>query len=95
MRFGIVIVGWVVGFALLGAAQAEESHLCIRGKSFEPGREFLQTRQPCSASVRYASPAKPDVKGVAGCLPRHGQAVATFALGHVQGVVGPAQEAFG
>jgi len=45
MRFGIAIVGCITSFALLAAAHAEEAHLCIRGKSFEPGREFLQTRQ--------------------------------------------------
>ena len=41
------LAGWIASLALLGPGQAiaSESLLCIRGKSFEPGREFLQTRQ--------------------------------------------------
>lgn len=35
----------LAGWALVGMAQAQDVLLCFRGKSFEPGREFLQTRQ--------------------------------------------------
>lgn len=45
MRFKSLVIAWLVLAALAGGAQAEDQRLCIRGKSFEPGREFLQTRQ--------------------------------------------------
>lgn len=58
MRFGVVIVGCISSVALVASAQAEEVHLCIRGKSFEPGREFLQTRQ---LNLKLAGPAAGDL----------------------------------
>lgn len=47
MRSRRVLAGWITSLSLLGpaAAVADEALLCIRGKSFEPSREFLQTRQ--------------------------------------------------
>jgi esterase/lipase superfamily enzyme len=47
MRSRIGLAGWLACVALLApaAALADETLLCVRGKSFEPGREFLQTRQ--------------------------------------------------
>ena len=46
MRFGHFLIG-CASFITLAAsgALADERQLCIRGKSFEQGREFLQTRQ--------------------------------------------------
>ena len=47
MRFQSLFAAWMASLTLVGsaAAAADNILLCIRGKSFEPGREFLQTRQ--------------------------------------------------
>lgn len=47
MRFQCVLAACTIGAGLLGSAPAaaEQIMLCIRGQSFQPGREFLQTRQ--------------------------------------------------
>ena len=47
MRFQSLFAAWTASLALVGPAAAAVDNilLCIRGKSFEPGREFLQTRQ--------------------------------------------------
>lgn len=58
MRLNRVMAGMVASFALVGAAHADELRLCIRGKSFEPGREFLQTRQ---LKLQTVGPAADDV----------------------------------
>lgn len=47
MRSRFALVAGSAVLCIMGSAPAvaEEELLCIRGKSFEPGREFLQTRQ--------------------------------------------------
>lgn len=47
LRFLLFAMRYLVALALLlpAASFADDVLLCIQGKSFEPGREFLQTRQ--------------------------------------------------
>ncbi|MEO4016739.1 alpha/beta hydrolase [Pseudomonas rossensis] len=47
MRFQSLFAAWMASLTFVGTAAAATDNilLCIRGKSFEPGREFLQTRQ--------------------------------------------------
>lgn len=47
MRFCFVFVSGLISFCVFSSTSvlAEESLLCVRGKSFEPDREFLQTRR--------------------------------------------------
>jgi len=47
MHYRVFVAAWISAFSLLSpaAAVADEYLLCVRGKSFERGREFLQTRQ--------------------------------------------------